>query len=213
MSNFPPSINFHITLITPEDIAEPIVKNWNKIVRENAPYGVPCSITITDDKGNPQNVNLVKREANNGFHFMVPLSRDLTEKEAEKIINTFDEKYPELEFEVEASIIPTYAMKNSEPTITVNQKEYADVATDFAKQEHENWVKSRMEQGWRYGTSVDLANKTHPLLKPWDQLPDQYKQVDYDNPQKLLDLLSKHGYVVVAKDDLEAVMRVIRKVQ
>lgn len=208
----PPEITFHISLVTPDAISETIVRDWHKIVRSRAPHGVPIFLSLVDDKGNPRSVSLVQRETNKGYFYMVPMSRDLTEKEAERIVEAFKDAHPDLDFDVEATVIPTYTIDKSEPSITVDQHEYAEVARSFAKKQHDDWVKERTEQGWRYGPIVSLSEKTHPLLRPWDDIPEKYRSIDFDQPQKLLDLLGQHGYVVVSKEDLEAVMRLVRKV-
>lgn len=212
MTDSPPELTFHISLVTPDPVVETIVRDWFKCVRSRAPYGVPCLMALVDDKGEPQNVCLVHRETDKGHYYMVPMTRDLTEKEAERIIESFRFQHQELDFDVEATVIPTYTMDKMQPSITVDQKEYADVARAWAKKTHDDWMKERIEQGWRYGQQVSISQKTHPLLRPWDELPEQYKVVDVDSPQKMLDLLNQHGYVVVSKDDLEAVMRLVRKV-
>jgi hypothetical protein len=36
---------------------------------------------------------------------------------------------------------------------------------------HESWMKMHIEAGWVFGDEFDPVKKTHPNLKPWDQLP------------------------------------------
>jgi hypothetical protein len=36
---------------------------------------------------------------------------------------------------------------------------------------HEAWMAMHREHGWVYGETFDPARKTHPNLKPWDELP------------------------------------------
>lgn len=207
----PPAITSHISLVTPEEVSSDLAKAWFKCARSKAPYGVPTSFTVTDDKGRPQSVAMIQRETDKGVYYMVPMTRDLTEREAERIVDAFREEYPEVDFDIEATVIPTYTMDRSEPTITVDQHKYGEIAKSWAKRQHEDWVKSRMEDGWRYGTTVSISDKTHPLLRAWDELPEKFRTVDLDQPQKLLDLLNDSGYVVVSKEDLEAAMRLVKK--
>lgn len=207
----PPEIMFHISLVTPDPVTDHIIRDWHATARAKAPYGVPCVLSLVDNKGNPQSVTLVQRETSKGHFYMIPLTRDLTEKEAEKIIEAFQDKYPELDFDIEATVVPTYTMDKAGPSITVDQHEYAELAKSIAKKQHQDWVKERSEQGWRYGPTVSLSEKTHPLIRPWDELPEQFRTVDLDQPQKILDLLGQYGYVVVSKDDLDAIMRLVRK--
>ena len=45
------------------------------------------------------------------------------------------------------------------------------------EEQHESWMKERVSQGWVCGTKLDRANKIHPNLVPYDQLPlDQRKK-------------------------------------
>ena len=39
------------------------------------------------------------------------------------------------------------------------------------EENHENWMKYKIEQGWVYGEVKDFEKKTHPDLVPFDQLP------------------------------------------
>lgn len=36
---------------------------------------------------------------------------------------------------------------------------------------HENWLKYKMEEGWSYGEVKDAVKKTHPCMKPYEELP------------------------------------------
>lgn len=49
-------------------------------------------------------------------------------------------------------------------------KKCAEESTGDADR-HEAWMKMHLEAGWVYGEQFDTAKKTHPNLKPWDELP------------------------------------------
>lgn len=40
---------------------------------------------------------------------------------------------------------------------------------------HQAWIETMTAQGWRYGTSRNLIQKTHPDMVPYDQLPVEEK--------------------------------------
>lgn len=40
-----------------------------------------------------------------------------------------------------------------------------------AEDNHMNWCRAKVEQGYLYGPSIDLNRKTHPSLVPFDDLP------------------------------------------
>lgn len=57
--------------------------------------------------------------------------------------------------------------------------QYADAHTDMTpEQNHENWMKTKISQGWTYGPIKDFKKKTHPDLIPFDQLPEIEKGKD-----------------------------------
>jgi hypothetical protein len=46
------------------------------------------------------------------------------------------------------------------------------------EQNHENWMKMKIYQGWVYGDVKDMEKKTHPDLVPFDDLPKVEKDKD-----------------------------------
>lgn len=43
---------------------------------------------------------------------------------------------------------------------------------------HENWMRMKERQGWKYGEVKDFESKTHSDLVPYDQLPEIEKRKD-----------------------------------
>jgi hypothetical protein len=211
MNQEPVQLDRYISLVVEHPLDTDVAKTWFRVASDAAPYGVLTIIPMVDDKGSPQSVRMVHRHMKGGHYYMIPITRDLTDKEVRKVVDAFSEEADGLDFDVEATVIPTHLSQPDNPAITVDQQKYADVAQAWAKKQHEEWLKARTDAGWRYGQVVSLSQKTHPLIRPWDELPAKYRTVDFDGPQKLLDLLGQHGYVVVSRDDLDAVMRVMRK--
>ena len=48
----------------------------------------------------------------------------------------------------------------------------------LARAEHERWLKGKLKAGWRHGETRDDANRIHPCVCPWDDLPEDEKQKD-----------------------------------
>ncbi len=46
------------------------------------------------------------------------------------------------------------------------------------RSQHEQWLAQKQADGWRHGPVKDAAAKTHPLMIPWDQLPDWERRKD-----------------------------------
>lgn len=44
---------------------------------------------------------------------------------------------------------------------------------------HENWMKFKEADGWVYGKYKSSAQKTHPCMRPYEELPFEQKVKDY----------------------------------
>lgn len=44
---------------------------------------------------------------------------------------------------------------------------------------HENWLKEKKADGWKYGPVKDPEKKEHPYFVPYDELPLEQKLKDY----------------------------------
>lgn len=69
----------------------------------------------------------------------------------------------------------------------------------MAKNVHEVWAQSRMEQGWTYGEQRNDALKHHPCFVPYEDLPEVEKQYDRDTSLQTLKLISKLGFKIVSE--------------
>lgn len=43
---------------------------------------------------------------------------------------------------------------------------------------HENWMREKTIEGWKYGVKKDAFEKTHPCMVPYDQLPEPQQRKD-----------------------------------
>lgn len=66
----------------------------------------------------------------------------------------------------------------------------------LAENTHDVWAQSRISQGWKFGEQRDDAQKLHPCLIPYDELPDSEKQYDRDTALETLRLIVKLGYEI-----------------
>jgi len=49
---------------------------------------------------------------------------------------------------------------------------------DPARDQHDNWMESKLRAGWKYGEIKDADAKTHPCLLPYNALPEEQKRKD-----------------------------------
>ncbi|MBQ5692961.1 MAG: Ryanodine receptor Ryr [Alistipes sp.] len=71
-----------------------------------------------------------------------------------------------------------------------------DLVEQMAKNVHEVWAKSRMEQGWTYGAERNDALKHHPCLVAYEDLPEVEKAYDRDTALETLKLITKLGFKI-----------------
>ena len=67
----------------------------------------------------------------------------------------------------------------------------------IAKNTHEVWSKSRMDEGWTYGEARDDEHKHHPCLIPYEELPESEREYDRNTSMQTLKLITKLGYKIV----------------
>ncbi len=72
----------------------------------------------------------------------------------------------------------------------------SELTEALAKNTHEVWSKTRMEQGWVYGTSRDDEKRQHPCLVEYDALPESEKEFDRNTALETLRLILKLGYKI-----------------
>lgn len=67
---------------------------------------------------------------------------------------------------------------------------------DIAKNVHEVWSKSRIEQGWVYGEVKDSVKKTTPCLVPYEELSEEEKDYDRHTALETIKVVMKLGYKI-----------------
>lgn len=66
----------------------------------------------------------------------------------------------------------------------------------MAKNVHDVWAQSRIEQGWIYGPERNDQLKHHPCLVAYEELPDVEKAYDRDTAVGTLKLIQKLGFKI-----------------
>lgn len=69
----------------------------------------------------------------------------------------------------------------------------------MAKNVHEVWAQTRIAQGWQYGPERNDAEKRHPMLIPYEDLPEGEKLYDRNTSVETLKLILKLGFVIEKK--------------
>ena len=88
------------------------------------------------------------------------------------------------------------AMADTEPFIL---KFTDDEIEQLSQWEHARWNWQKILQGWVYGSKKDEAQKTHPCILPWNQLPDNIKEYDRENVRLIPEFIKEAWYNAIRK--------------
>jgi hypothetical protein len=67
----------------------------------------------------------------------------------------------------------------------------------LSEAEHDGWMEQRLKNGWRYGKERDDANKIHPLLVPYADLPEKEKNKDRNSVRHFPDMVARAEFRIV----------------
>jgi hypothetical protein len=67
----------------------------------------------------------------------------------------------------------------------------------LARMEHERWYQAKTAKGWTYAPGQqDRIKKTHPSLLPWEELPEDVKEIDREVIRAIPALLAHVGFEI-----------------
>lgn len=75
-------------------------------------------------------------------------------------------------------------------------QELDQLVEQMARNVHEVWAQSRIDQGWTYGPERSDALRQHPCLVAYDELPEVEKAYDRDTALGTLKLITKLGFKI-----------------
>lgn len=75
-------------------------------------------------------------------------------------------------------------------------QELDQLVEQMAKNVHEVWAQSRIDQGWTYGPERSDALRQHPCLVAYEELPEVEKAYDRDTALGTLKLITKLGFKI-----------------
>lgn len=89
-----------------------------------------------------------------------------------------------------------YTPKPIELSDVVLDENLNELLEAIAKNVHETWAQSRLEQGWSYGPERSDALKEHPCLVPYERLTETEKDYDRHTALSTLKLITKLGFTI-----------------
>ena len=75
-------------------------------------------------------------------------------------------------------------------------KEILELSEQLAKNTHDVWAKSRMQQGWTFGETRNDEKKETPCLIAYEELSENEKEYDRNTAIETLKLIIKLGYSI-----------------
>lgn len=63
------------------------------------------------------------------------------------------------------------------------------------EERHDAWIKMHVDSGWVYGEEFNSEKKTHPNLKPWNELPATVR-----SKARIFDIVSKAGAKIAMEE-------------
>tara|TARA_B100001175_G_scaffold257348_1_gene225646 strand:- start:1068 stop:1622 length:555 start_codon:yes stop_codon:yes gene_type:complete len=176
--------DFYILQRTAKILNSDEIRRWYLTVDMLA----PDNIIMGDDESNSFMFAMQAEE----YIYMVPLVRHLTEVEAEQIVEGYM-RVSEHDFDIETSNVYRANADLAHPfetdyQISVDAKNVLKDA--YARQSHNQWIQTKMHEGYRYGLKLNLKEKTHPAMRPWDELPKEYRRLPESSDKELLDFYS-----------------------
>ena len=94
------------------------------------------------------------------------MNRAVTEAEAEVVLQLL-QKWTDQDFTMEITTSEKFDIPEAETEI------------DLSSMRHNRWVSSRVEEGWRYGLQFNQNDKTDPRLRPYHELTENLKNIDF----------------------------------
>lgn len=76
-------------------------------------------------------------------------------------------------------------------------EELMELVEEMAKNVHEVWAQTRMEQGWTYGEVRNDELKQHPCLVEYEKLPEEERVYDRNTAVGTLKLIRQLGFKIV----------------
>ena len=105
--------------------------------------------------------------------YIIPLVRHLTAQEAERIVEGYM-RITDHDFEIETSNVYRADADFMDPwdfEIVMDEGAKSTIEESYIRQAHNEWIQEMISKGYRYGLNMSADQKTHPAMRPWDDLP------------------------------------------
>lgn len=66
----------------------------------------------------------------------------------------------------------------------------------LSRTEHDRWMVQRLLTGWQYAAERDDARKQHPDIVPWEELPENRRELDREVVRQMPELFAQMGWAL-----------------
>jgi hypothetical protein len=186
--------NHNIILITPKPLKKEIVKLWYKTVCKYLPNGVHGSDDIIVG-GHLKQSNFYSTKIGNFGGYVVPLTRDLSLDEAGLISVAFNKSYNSSDYTIDFS----QATQSKIYKKNIKEHIFNEVAYEVAKRIHNEWINTKVLEGWNYGPKNDRIQRKNPNMLPWEQCSKKLKDTKINEVYRMLEILESINFKIVRK--------------
>jgi ryanodine receptor 2 len=88
----------------------------------------------------------------------------------------------------------TYNPQPLDTSAVMLPDELLSLLEKLAENTHDVWAAQRIKDGWTYGQKRDDANKKHPCLVPYTDLPESEREYDRKTAGETLKAVMALGY-------------------
>jgi len=187
----------YIAVLTNESLDEDSQRLWYETVKQLAPQGTVRTIEHERKQTAMIEYTINMPDDTTLQSLMVPLTRDLDGDEGEVIVTAFDMMGPkDVDWEIEASNLfdSNLDRPGFDFEFSASEEDKNEMRETVGKFVHSRWVENKITNGWRYGPMVDQKERTHPALRPWEQLPREHKRIPELSDKDILEFYKKYGY-------------------
>lgn len=182
----------YICLDTEDELCDESLLCWMRCVKENGPPGILAS---TETVPNGPQLSFYKRSTDDTKHYIAVLARNLSGEEATEIAKEYSDLNPSGDFTIHWSQEPFSDGKNEK----LEDDLLKSIVLEAAKLNHNQWARRSIDEGWRYSTRFSMREKTNPMCRDWDQLPDAYKKGEIKRMVSLLEVLDRMNLIISRK--------------
>jgi len=144
-----------------------------------------------------EDVIMVYHVDSDGRHcYDVRLTDDIIGDAGDDLVRDLEELFQGVDFDAESSmdvIDEEIVFEN----LNVTKEDKDLLALNFNRWYHQRWIDTMVSEGWSWGTKLDNQAKTHPDLRPWDELVETYRPNKSNSVEYILEQLKDMGYKLV----------------